>query len=442
MKIRTYTEPPLLMPEKILFVHDYYQQRGGEDESFEAETRLLEQRGHEVIRYTVHNDSIAQMPTLQVARATMWNQAVHDELRTLIQQEKPALLHCNNTFPLLSPSVYYAAHTEGIPVVQNLRNYRLYCINGLFYRDGKVCEDCLGKAIAWRGIKNKCYRDNRAASTAVASMFAFHRALGTWSDMVDVYVTLTEFARSKFIQAGMSAENIVCKPNFMPTTPKVGKGKGGYALFVGRLSQEKGLDTLLKAWRILDGAMDLKIVGDGPLAEEVAASAASLRGVECLGRQSLRKVYRLMGNASLLIFPSEWYETFGRVAMEAFAKGTPVIAANIGAIAEVVEDGRTGLHFRPGDAEDLARKVRWAMAHPEAWAAMRQTARQTFIDKYTTESNYAALINIYALAARRAGVAHQFKQDSSVHPPAELHPARTAIKRTMAEPPFLAKPHV
>lgn len=391
------------MSDRVLLVHNYYQQRGGEDESFVAETELLRTHGHDVITYTVHNDVISEMGSLQLASDLLWNREVYKNLKALIRREQPSLLHCNNTFPLLSPAVYYAARSEGLPVVQNLRNYRLYCSNGLFFRDGHVCEDCLGKLAPWSGVKHACYRESRTASAAVAAMLAAHRTAGTWASKVDMYVTLTKFARAKFIEAGMSGENIVVKPNFLSPVPEVGTGTGGYALFVGRLSPEKGLDTLLAAWKQLGGGMPLKIVGNGPSAPAVTEAASELPGVEWLGRQPLERVYELMGEAYLLVFPSEWYETFGRVAMEAFAKGTPVIAANIGAIAELVEHGRTGLHFQPGDPEDLARQVSWAQAHPGEWAAMRHEARRRFETDFTAERNYEMLMDIYRQACQRAG---------------------------------------
>lgn len=388
--------------DKVLLVHNFYQQRGGEDESFAAESELLASRGHAVVPYTVHNDVIDGMPRLHVAAATVWNDQTYHDLRALIQRERPSLIHCNNTFPLISPAVYYAARAEGLPVVQNLRNYRMYCVNGLFFRDGHVCESCLGKAIPWKGITHGCYRGSRSASGAVAALFSLHRALGTWTEMVDVYVTLTRFARSKFIEAGLPEEKIVHKPNFISTTPSVGEGRGGYALFVGRLSPEKGLDTLVEAWRRLDGALDLKIVGDGPIASVAAEAAARVPGVSWLGRQPVDVVQELMGEARMLVFPSEWYETFGRVGMEAFAKGTPVVAADIGAVAELVEHGENGLRFRPGDPEDLAQQVRWALANPAAWTAMRARARHTFETHYTADRNYDMLMEIYQLAMQRA----------------------------------------
>lgn len=392
------------MPDRLLLVHNYYQQRGGEDESFAAESELLRARGHSVVSYTVHNDEIEGMSRLKLARDTLWNKKTYREVRALIRAERPEVVHCNNIFPLVSPSVYYAARAEGVPVVQNLRNYRMYCLNGLFFRDGKVCEECLGGAFPWRGIARSCYRQSKSASCAVAGLLAGHRAIGTWTKMVDLYVCLTQFARGKFIEAGLPADMLACKPNFLPEKPELGDGRGGFALFVGRLSPEKGLGTLLGAWERLDGALPLKIVGDGPDEAMVAAAAARIPGVEWLGRKPLAEVEQLMADARMLVFPSTWYETFGRVGMEAFAKGTPVIAANIGAIAELVDHQENGLLFRPGDVDDLTTQIRWALDHPDEFAAMRGRARATFEARYTADRNYELLMEIYDRAKRRAGV--------------------------------------
>lgn len=238
------------------------------------------------------------------------------------------------------------------------------------------------------------------ASSAVVTMLTAHRMMRTWQNQVDIFITLTEFARQKFIEGGFPAEKIVVKPNFVHPDPGVGEGRGGYALYVGRLSVEKGLDTLLTAWEKLEGKIPLKIIGDGPLADRVADLAARLPQVEWLGRKPLKEVYELIGEAMILIFPSEWYETFGRVAVEGFAKGTPAIAANIGAIAEVVEHGRTGLHFQPGNSTDLAAKVEWILQHQKELTQMRQEARTEFETKYTAEENYKRLMEIYSLVSR------------------------------------------
>ena len=382
---------------RVLSIHNCYQIRGGEDESREAEERLLREMGHIVEVYEENNDKVANINAMQMAVNTVWSQQAYQTVKQQLAGQPHDIVHVQNFFPLISPSVYYAAKSENVPVVQTLRNYRLLCPNGLFFRQGNVCEDCLGKAVPLPGVLHGCYRESRVATGAVATMLTVHRTMQTWMKMVDVYIALTEFARQKFIQAGFPEEKIVVKPNFVNPDPGVGEGKGGYALYVGRLSVEKGLDTLLEAWEHLVG-LPLKIVGDGPLADQVVEATKKLGSVEWLGRKSIKEVHALMGEATVVIFPSKWYETFGRVAVEAFAKGTPVIAANIGAIAELIEHRRTGLHFRPGDAQDLATQVEFALAHSNELAQMRSEVRREFEAKYTAKQNYRQLMDIYNLA--------------------------------------------
>ena len=383
----------------VLLVHEYYQQPGGEDEAFAAESGLLEDRGHRVLRYVDHNDRIKDIGSLSLVRDTIWSSRAYRELRELVRTEKPQVVHFHNTFPLISPAAYYAAKTEGVPVVQTLHNYRLFCTNAYFFRDGHVCEDCLGKTPPWPGVLHSCYRGSRAASGTVAAMLTTHRALQTWTKMVDTYIVLTNFARQKFIQGGLPAQKVKVKPHFVGPDPGLGEGRGGYALFVGRLSPEKGVDTLLSAWEYIGGELCLKIVGDGPLTPRVTEVARRVSGVEWLGQQPLEEVYRLMGGAHFLVFPSELYETFGRVSIEAFAKGTPVVASRIGAIAELVDHHRTGLHFNPGDPKDLAARVEWILRHPLELARMRREARTEFEAKYTAERNYQMLRRIYETVA-------------------------------------------
>lgn len=380
---------------KVLVVHNYYQQPGGEEQIFNTEATLLQSYGHEVLRYTLSNDQIRETNPLVLAKRTLWNSNVYQELRTLVRQEKPNIAHFHNTFPLISPAAHYALKEEGVPVVQTLHNYRLLCPNALFFRSGKVCEDCLGKPLPLPGIIHSCYRGSRSASVMVAATVSFHDCLGTWSKAVDRFIVYSQFAMDKFAQGGFPAEKLAFKTNFLHPDPGVGQGKGGYALFVGRLSIEKGIGVMLDAWRQLDGKIPLKVLGDGPMSGLVSEAMEAIPEIEWLGRRSLEEVYELVGNAAFLVFPSEWYETFGRVAIEAFAKGTPVIASNIGAIAELIDHGRTGLYFQPGDSEDLAAQVKWLLAHPDQLSQMRQAARKEFEEKYTAEKNYQRLMEIY-----------------------------------------------
>jgi glycosyltransferase involved in cell wall biosynthesis len=377
---------------KLLLVHNSYQQSGGEDQVFTSELDLLASHGHEVLRYTAHNDAVRHLNKVSLAFRTTWSRTTYREMRAVLHRERPQIVHVHNTLPLLSPAVYYAARTAGVPVVQTLHNYRLLCPNAVLLRDRHICEDCLGRRVAWPGILHACYRQSRAATGAVATMLSVHRLLGTWTRQVNRYIALTEFMRQKFITGGFPAKRIVVKPHFVMADPGVGNHRGGYALFVGRLSPEKGVRTLLRAWDSLGGRLPLKILGEGPL--QMLADE-SPPGIEWLGHQPRTKVFALMQEASMLIFPSECYEGFGVTMVEAFATGLPVVASDLGAMAEIVQHRHTGLLFIPGNAEDLAEKVEWALGYPSELTDMGRRARREFEAKYTAERNYQRLLDIY-----------------------------------------------
>ena len=383
---------------RVLQLHNLYRIPGGEDVVVEAEKALLEANGHKVALLQADNDRITDISSQAIAAlGAIYSLSSKKQVLAEIARFRPDIVHVHNFFPLWSPAVYDACREAGVPVVQTLHNYRLFCAGAFFLRDGKPCEDCMGKFFPWPGVVHRCYRGSRLGSAAVAAMQSLHRARGTWQERVDRYIALTEFAREKFIQGGLPAGKIAVKPNFVNPDPGPGEGRGGYAIFVGRLSPEKGVKILLEAWELLGKGIPLKIVGQGPLAEKVQEAASKLANVEWLGSLPLAELYELMGEAQFSIVPSQWYETFGRVAIEAFATGTPAIAANIGAVAEIVEDNRTGFLFRPGDRDDLAAKVEWALAHPEDLARMRRETRAEFEAKYTAAQNYRQLMEIYEL---------------------------------------------
>jgi len=386
---------------KVLVIHNSYRQPGGEDILVEQERALLQHSGHEVIEYRRSNHEtniLGLWGKFTLPKRVVWAGNTIQDLRALIHQEKPDVVHFHNTFLLISPSAYYACRETGVPVVQTLHNYRLICPTAIFYRDGHVCEDCLGKT-PWPSIVHACYCESRAKTGVVAAMLTVHRWLRTWQEQVDVYIALTEFARKKFIEGGLPSEKIVVKPNFVHPDPGIRDGKGLYALFVGRLSPEKGLRTLLRAWQSLK-VIPLKIVGDGPLMDEIRAylKTHKMEWVELLGRCNHGEVLELMKGARYLVFPSECYENFPVATAEAFACGVPVIASRLGAMVEIVEDRRTGLHFEPGSPEDLAAKVEWAWTHPEAMSEMGREARREYEEKYTAEKNYKMLLDIYERA--------------------------------------------
>jgi glycosyltransferase involved in cell wall biosynthesis len=385
---------------RLLLVHNRYRVSGGEDSVYAAELSLLRQRGHAVQVYEQDNDRIEGIRAVSAAASGVWSLPAHRAIRSLVRESRAELVHFHNTFPLISPAAYYAVQSEGAAVVQTLHNFRLLCPGATLFRDGAVCEECIEKKSLRPAIAHGCYRESRAATAAVATMLAVHRAAGTWRRKVDLYIALSEFARRKFVEGGLPESRIVLKPNFVSPDPGVGEGRGGYALFAGRLSAEKGVSVLASAWKDL-GDIPLVVAGDGPLAGALEDSLHRLKPVPplaALGRQPRERILELMRDARVLIFPSECYEGAPMTIVEAFACGLPVIASNLGAMAEMVAHERTGLLFQAGDAVDLARKVRWAFEHPDAMLAMRAAARREFEEKYTAERNYEMLMAIYETA--------------------------------------------
>jgi glycosyltransferase involved in cell wall biosynthesis len=380
---------------KILLAHNFYQLPGGEDQVFAQETELLRGRGHQVVVYEASNNQVkGQNPLVTVAN-TIWNREAYRELRDLMHREKPDILHVHNTFQVISPAIYYAAGDEGIPVVQTLHNYRLLCPASTFFRDGKVCEDCLGKKIPWPSVLHSCYRGSKLASAAVTAMLATHNYKQTWNERVSAYIALTHFARNKFIEGGFPAEKIFVKPNYLQNDPGPGDGKGHYALFVGRLTPEKGIGTLLEAWRQIGNNFPLLIAGDGPLASEVEKASREMENVTWLKWLPREEILQRMKDASALILPSTWYEGFPMIISEAFAVGLPVITSNLGSMSSIVDHQRTGLHFEPGNTAALVDAVRWWTAHPAEAGFMRTEARMEYETKYTAEENYTQMMNIY-----------------------------------------------
>lgn len=384
---------------KILVVHNPYQQLGGEDIVFQQECRVLRRGGHEVVTYCRSNDEIKGMGPLQkisLVPRTIWANDSKQQLARLLATEKPDLVHIHNTFVMISPSAFSACYEAGIPVVHTLHNYRLMCPSATFYREGKVCEDCTQGGL-WQGIRHGCYHDSSLLTAVVASMIAVHRKLDTWTNPLHHYIALSQFARTKFIEAGMPEDRVFVKPNFVDPDPGPCDDKENYVVFVGRLSPEKRVSTLLNAWEACSSKFPLKILGGGPQLPELqeVAREKKLDGVQFMGQMPRNQAVATIRKARFLIFSSEWYENFPVTIVEAFASGTPVICSRLGAMQEIVEDRVTGLHFEPGNATDLAQKMDWAWEHASAMRTMGRAARADYETKYAWDKNYAQLIDIY-----------------------------------------------
>jgi glycosyltransferase involved in cell wall biosynthesis len=390
---------------KILVAHNLYQHPGGEDAVCESEIRLLRNAGHEVIEYLRHNDEIQQYSFLQKANlglCTSWSHRTNRELRDLLSSESPDIAHFHNTFPLISPSAYYACRAAGVAVVQTLHNYRLLCPGGNLFRHGSICEECISHSLV-RSIAHACYRESRIASAAVAGMLTLHGFLRTWEEQVDLFLVCSEFARKKFVDAGFDEVRIRVKPNFIPSDPGACFAKGKIALYIGRLSEEKGPQLLPRVWSNLSHTIPLEVVGDGPLRIALEQEFARLRPqtVHFSGWLRPAAAMELLRTARFLIVPSTCYEAFPLAVAEAYACGVPVIAAGHGGLAEIVRDGCTGLHFTPGDPEDLAAKVEWAWTHPREMETMGWAARVEFDTKYNAGAALKHLEDAYESVLRR-----------------------------------------
>jgi len=367
---------------------------------------MLVNRGQYVITYDRDNREIEAWGSTAKAKLffnTTWSGDSYRDIKQLVRDERPDVAHVRNTQPLVSPSIYWALARVGVPVVQTLDNFRLFCPATTFLRDGRICEECRDHSL-FRSVRYACFRHSRIQSFAVAQSLWLHRLLGTWSRRITLYVALTEFGRLKFIESGIPSERIEVKPHFLESPPAAEWDHDGYAMFVGRLSPEKGVSTLLHAWRDLPH-VPLRIVGDGPIRTEMETRLKqdSLANVEMLGVRPLDECLRLMRRARFIVFPSEWFEGLPRVIVEAYACGKPVVASRLGAMAEVVIDGRTGLHFRAGDPADLAEKVNWLIDHDGETRRMGREARSEFESRYSEERNYELLMRIYRRAIGMGG---------------------------------------
>jgi glycosyltransferase involved in cell wall biosynthesis len=390
-------------PLRILVAHNRYQYSGGEDGVVRDEVALLRQHGHSVHLMEQDNDAISGLSGKMMAAASVfYSSSSRARMRQEIRDFHPDLVHVHNWFPMLSPSVFMEADSWGMPTLQTLHNFRMLCANALLYRNGAICTDCLGKSLPLDGVAHGCYRGSRAGSAVVTAAYGLHRFLHTW-DCVDLFIAVSGFEREILVRGGLPAEKIVVKPNFIGSDTLAADGNPeDAALFVGRLAPEKGIGTLLAAWNAGRIPLRLKIAGDGPLADEVRSNAARNSAIEYLGALPPEAVYPQMARAKFLVFPSEWFETFGRTIVEAFSQGTPVLAADLGGVPELVREGETGYRFPAGNAEALAAGTRRFPVGGD-YQRMRQRCRDLFLGKFTAQINYNLLMKIYAraIAARR-----------------------------------------
>lgn len=390
---------------KILLVHSRYRERGGEDKVFDQEKVLLDKAGVVVESLEFNNDDIREerlIDRVRLGLATTWSISGWRAVKAALEARKPDIVHFHNTFPQLSPSVYYACKSVGVPVVQTIHNYRLLCSAGTFLREDRVCEECLPRRF-YNGVRFRCYRDSLAASFAVSTMQYVHHSMGSYRYRVDRYIALTRFAKEKLVEAGLPEDRIVIKSNTLADVPRVGKG-GSEVVFVGRLSPEKGVDVLLRAWSSRRLQYPLRIIGDGPMRGLVEQAVRRSDWIRYSGQLSSDECQEAMGRARVLVLPSVWYEGFPMTVLESYAKGTPVIASRIGSLTELVRENETGWTFPKGDSEALSAIVEIAMNGGERVSTIRERCRDEFLERYSPEKNVAQLIDIYKdLISERGG---------------------------------------
>lgn len=363
-------------------------------------------RGHEISLLSLSNDSISGVVgKLGAAFGAVYSHNSKRLVRRELASFRPDVVHAHNLFPLFSPSVYDACREAGIPVVQTLHNYRLICPNALLYRKGNICESCVGRKVPWPGVLYGCYRGSRVQTAVVATMLVAHRLRGTWADKVDAYITFTDFQKEKMLQAGLPEDKIFVKPNFANAAAlQEPKPRGDYALFVGRLSTEKGLDLLIRAYEATSLSVPLRIVGDGPLSESLQQRVRD-RGLETtitfMGRQSREAVTAAMRGARFLVVPSNCYEGFPLTIAEAFACGLPVLASDFGSMASIIERGVTGKLVEAGNPTAWARELQAAWDEPDEVERWGLSARRAFEARFSADATYNDLMEIYARVGAR-----------------------------------------
>lgn len=380
---------------KVLMVHNFYQIGGGEHTVFENEKKLLKDNGHEVIEYTRHNNEIKGVKgKVLIPFITIFNFRTYFEIKKIIKKEGIDVMHCHNTFPIISPAAYYAAKSLNIPVVQTIHNFRLLCPNGVFYKNGSICEECLEIGLG-KSISNKCYRSSKLGTIVVASMLKFHRVVDTYNKKVDKYITLTDFNKNKLAKI-VNEELITIKPNFVhcdkvDNTKQVNEKKN--FIFVGRLDPEKGIKFLLEAWSKIKNEK-LIIIGDGPLRGYVKNCVNEKDNIEYLGTKSHQQVLEMIKNSKAYVFTSEIYEGFPMVIVEAMSQGTPILCPNIGNGMSIVENNKTGLHYRLNDIDDFIDKINYLILDKNN-EKYGKSAKICFEEKYNAKINYKKLNDIY-----------------------------------------------
>ncbi len=376
---------------KVLIIHTTYKYRGGEDTVVAEEMKLIQAHAVTVKLLEFDNDKNTAIKLLQLP----FN--IHSYIKTLkkLQAYKPDVVHIHNLHFSASASVIYAIKKSKIPFVITLHNYRLLCPSAILFHKGKPFLNSLNPKFPWKAIEQGVYKNSKIITFWVSLSMQIHQWLGTWKKC-NKYIVLNEHAKKMFIQSKLQLTNkqIAVKPNFCAASPVAEPVASDYFLYVGRLSEEKGIQMLLKTFSL--STFKIKIAGDGPLKDEVIRYSLMYANIEFLGSLNKEDVFSLLQSSSALVFPSIWYEGMPLTIIEAFACGTPVIASKLGAMEIMIINEYNGLHFQPENVKDLLHKLEeWQSLNDEEKTIYRKNARHTYEQYYTPENNAEQLLAIY-----------------------------------------------
>jgi glycosyltransferase involved in cell wall biosynthesis len=385
----------------ILQVHNRALRPGGVDVIMETERSFLQSSGHVVEQLVLESSEVLAKSKVRAGLKGIWNVEFSRQLETTIERSIPDVVHFQTPFPVMSPAVFRTASKLGLPTVASIHSYRYSCIQGQFLRDGKICELCLGKKMKLSGLRHRCYHNSLLGSSSLTASLALHRGIGSFRHDVDVWVVNSEFVKKKLAEEGIPQSRIVIKPNAVPDPGYQRNTIGSAALFAGRLEPEKGVQTLIDAWQLMDDPPPLTILGDGSLRTVVERAADANGKIEFRGWVSRDEVDRALARARFLVLPSEWYEGQPVVAIQSFSTGTPIIASDVGNFSELISPGVNGYLFHSGSAVSLASVVTEAWSDTHCTPGLRQGARSTYLRHHTDQQVGNRLLFAYDQAIRQ-----------------------------------------
>lgn len=391
----------LKRPQKILMLHNKYLIAGGEDVSTRNEAQLLRDGGHEVDLVEYDNDEIEKIGSIRTAIRTTWSLPAIRDVKDRLEQKAYDILHVQNYFPLISPAVLRVGAAKGVTTIQALRNYRLLCANAQLFRNGKDCEKCLGNFVPWAGIKHGCYRNSRLGSGAIAAMIATHKLLGTWQRDTHAFIAVSDYVQQKYIKGGFQAEQVFSKPNVVAKSTRATVARKQQIAYVGRLSPEKGIETLISAWKLAHRPGKLVIVGDGPSKKNLMKQNQHEAAIQFLGHVSPNEAKTIMAQSQAIVIPSLWAEPFPRTGVEAFSVATPVFGARSGGIPELFHNNQGGALFTPGSEKELSQLIIKLFTNPQYAKELHIQAAEIFSSRYTPGAILKRTEEIYAQAIER-----------------------------------------